>query len=275
MPKVTAVEPALREALVTCFDQVSICGIAIDNVSKKEAVGRVDELVTRREPCYLFPLNVDVTMKIHADAHLRKLYRGASLIVVDGMPVVWASHWLSTPLKERVAGSDLFVLLCGLAAERGYRVYFLGARPRVAARAAQVMSEQFPHLQVAGTYSPPFGFDKDEEENKRIIGMLREAQPDLLFVGLGSPKQERWIGRFYKQYQVPVSMAVGASFDFAAGNVRRAPHWMQQVGLEWAWRLLMEPRRLWRRYLLENPLFFYLVWKQAVAKMSERRSRNS
>ncbi len=254
--------------------KASICGIAIDNVSEREAIGRVDELVRHREPSAILPLNTDVTVKVHADAHLRQIFHAAALVVADGMPLVWASHWLGTPLKERVAGSDLFISLCGLAAERGYRVYFLGALPGVAAKAAAVLAGRFPGLQVAGTYSPPFGFDNDEEESARIVQMIRDARPDILFVGVGAPKQEKWIARFCQQYQVPVSVAVGASFDFAAGNVRRAPVWMQRLGLEWAWRLLMEPARLWRRYLLENPLFFYLVWKQAMAKRADKHGGN-
>ena len=269
MPEIIVSEPSVLQPSLNCLDQVSICGIAIDNVSESEAVGRVNDLVQCRDPSYVFPLNVDVTMKAHADPELKAFFQGAALVLADGMPLVWASRWLGAPLKERVTGSDLFTVLCAMAAEQGYRVYFMGAMPGVAAKAAAVLTQRFPRLQVAGTYSPPFGFEKDEAENGRIVQLLRDAKLDILFVGVGAPKQEKWIGRFCKQYQVPVSVAVGASFDFTAGNVRRAPLLMQQAGLEWAWRLLMEPGRLWRRYLLENPLFFYLVWKQARAKRNE------
>jgi len=179
----------------------------------------------------------------------RRIYREAHAVVADGMPIVWTSRIAGTPLKQRVAGSDMLTEL-GLWLERKrYRLFFLGAAEGVAEEAKRRLQERFPALMIVGCYSPPFGFESMEEENEKIVAMIREARPDILLVGLGAPKQEKWIYRRYRQYRVPVSIGVGATFDFLAGRIRRAPVWMQKAGLEWMWRLMREPRRLWRRYL--------------------------
>lgn len=242
--------------------KVSLCGIEVDSVTMEEALSRIEELIRARKPSYVVTPNVDVLVQLQTDPDFKRIYESAALVVPDGMPLLWAARFLGTPFKEKVSGSDLFVELCGLAARKGYGVYLMGAMPGVAVRAAEVLKSRFPGLRVAGAYSPPFGFEKDEAECESIAQRIRDAKPDLLFVALGSPKQEKWTDRFRGRHEAPVSVMVGISFDYVAGTVRRAPRWMQNAGLEWSWRLLMEPKRLWKRYLVDDPKFFRLVLKQ-------------
>ncbi len=254
-----AVLGGVRDGASSGRARIRLAGVMIDNVSMTEAVERIESLISQAEPGYVVTPNADVMVKLHRDDAFQRIYDRAQLVVPDGMPLLWAARCQGTPLKERVAGSDFFIELCQTSARRGYRVFFLGAQEGVAARASEKLRRAYPGLQVVGTYAPPWGFDQDKEECRRIVEMIREARPQLLFVGLGSPKQEQWIASYYRQCGVPVSMAVGASFDFAAGKVRRAPQWMQRAGCEWFWRLMKEPARLWKRYLIDDPKFFWLV----------------
>lgn len=242
--------------------KVDVAGVLIDNVSMADAVDAVERLVGRDGVSYVLTPNVDHVVRVQRDPEFARIYRDAALVLADGMPVVWASHLLGTPLKEKVSGSDLFLRLCALAAGRGYGVFFLGAQPGAAAAAAERLRARYPALRVVGHCCPPPGFEDDVTWTARIVRLVTEARPHILFVALGSPKQEKWIRRHQAECQVPVAIGVGASIDFAAGVVRRAPPWMQRGGLEWLWRLLMEPLRLWRRYLLEDPKFLWYVARQ-------------
>jgi N-acetylglucosaminyldiphosphoundecaprenol N-acetyl-beta-D-mannosaminyltransferase len=174
-------------------------------------------------------------------------------VLADGAPVVWLSK-LSPEgvLKERVAGSDLFWELAKLSADSGVRLFYLGGADGAAERAAEIVRERHPGVQVCGTYCPPFQEFGTEAEQERIRREVRAAKPDILLVGLGAPKQEKWIMANKHRIGVPVSIGVGASFEMAAGMVQRAPVWMQKVGLEWGYRLLQEPSRLWRRYIMND-----------------------
>jgi N-acetylglucosaminyldiphosphoundecaprenol N-acetyl-beta-D-mannosaminyltransferase len=227
-----------------------------------EALDAIERLIQGSKPSYIVTPNVDVLVQLQTDYEFKRIYDGASLVVPDGVPLMWAARFLGCPLKEKVSGSDLFVKFCERAAEKGHKVYFIGAMPGVAAKAAEVLTRRYPGLRVVGTYSPSFGFEKNEQECALIVQKIAEAQPDVLFIGLGSPKQEKWTDRFKDRYKAPVSIGVGISFDYVAGTVKRAPLWMQNIGLEWFWRLAMEPKRLWRRYLVNDPVFFWMILKQ-------------
>lgn len=241
---------------------VRLFDIDIDNVTMGQAVARIDQLVQEKTNSYVVTPNVDHIMKLQADSAFREIYRGASLVIADGMPLIWASKLLKKPLKERVTGADLFPEVCKLAAQKGYRVYLLGANEGVAHKAAVKLREMFPGLTICGTYSPSFGFEKNVEENEKILAMLREAKPDILFVGVGAPKQEKWIYKYRDHYSIPVALGVGASFDFIAGTIQRAPKWMQDTGLEWFYRFMMEPKRLFRRYFIDGSQFLTLTLKE-------------
>lgn len=241
---------------------VNICGVRIDNVEMSDIIVKVDSYIKERRFSYIVTPNADHIVKLQRDPEFGKIYGEAALVLADGMPLLWAARFLGTPLKEKISGSDLFPRLCGLAAEIGYKLFFLGGRKGAAVKAAEVLRNKSPAIKIVGCYSPPLGFENDPKENGKIIKMIRDAKPDILFVGLGAPKQEKWIYRYKGEYQVPVSVGVGASFEFTSGMVKRAPRWMQKRGLEWFWRLMMEPGKLWKRYLIDDMQFFWLVARQ-------------
>lgn len=242
--------------------RVEIAGMLIDNVTMDEAIARIEEMIQRREPSYVVTPNADHVVRFQDDAAFRQAYHEASLVLADGMSVVWGAKLLSTPLKEKVSGSDLFPQFAPVAAQKGYRLFFLGGRPGAAERSAEVLADRCPGLQVVGVCCPPMGFERDETENRNVIQMIRQSDADVLFVGLGSPKQELWIHKHHQQYRTPVSVGIGGTFEFISGIVRRAPRLMRKTGLEWFWRLMAEPRRMYRRYLIEDPAFLRLLWRQ-------------
>lgn len=241
---------------------IIISGIPISNIDYKEVIEEVERSISLSKPVYFVTPNIDHIVKLQKDDEFRKIYIDAVLVLADGMPLIWAAKFLGTPIKEKISGSDLFPKLCEVAVEKGYRLFFIGGRPGAALKAAEVLRDRYPDIQIVGTYSPPFRFENDREENDKIVRMIKNAKPDILFVALGTPKQEKWIYKYRNEYQVPLSIGIGASFEFLSGMVKRAPFWMQRVGLEWFWRLMMEPKRLWKRYLIDDPVFFWLVLKQ-------------
>jgi len=249
-------------------ERIDIGGIPLDNLTLDECLTRFDELITKREPVYVITANVDHVVKLAKNPAYRKVYDEAALNLADGVPLMWAGKFLGTPLKKKISGSDLLPIVCRESARKGYRLFFMGGRQEAAELAAIKFREQFPGLQIVGTYCPPFGFEKDNAENEKIISMIRDSKADILFVGLGAPKQENWICPNRFKYNIPISIGVGASFEFAAGMVQRAPVWMQKIGLEWFWRIIMEPGRLWRRYLVDDMLFFPLIFKQKLRQES-------
>ncbi len=242
-------------------NRVIIGGVAIDNLNMDEAIERIESMIRAKKPGYVVTPNVDHIVKLQSEEAFGEAYKDASLVLPDGMPLLWAARYLKTPLKEKVSGSDLFPLFCQRASEKGYKLFFLGGRPGAADGAAAILRQQHPSLQVE-SYCPPMGFENDDAENRKIIQKIRDFAPDVVFVGLGAPKQENWMRRHHADYAAPVSIGVGASFDFVAGHVRRAPVLMQKLGLEWSWRLMREPRRMYRRYLIEDPRFFGIVLRQ-------------
>lgn len=252
---------------------VDLFGLPFDNLTLDETVDRVECLLRAGEQGLVLTPNTDHIVKLARDGSFRWAYERAVLIVPDGAPVVLASRLLGKPLKSRVPGSALLPALCERAARRGWRIFFLGGRPGVAYRAASRLTAQFPSLSVTGTYSPPFGFELDEDECKRIVEMIRVAEPDILFVGVGAPKQEKWSAAYFDELNVPLICCTGAAFDFAAGSARRAPRWMQIGGIEWLYRLLQEPRRLWRRYLVDSVGFIPIVaseWRRTPKRRPQR-----
>ena len=247
-------------------ETVTIAGTKIDNMTSDEAISTITKWMNDHDnPRYVVTSNVDHIVKLQNDSEFKKIYQDADLVLADGMPLVWAAKFLGTFLYERVCGSDLFIKLCEISARKKFRVFFLGGSPGDAKRAKEELTCRNPGLLVEGVYCPPFGFEKDKQENKKIVELIKAANADILFVGLGAPKQEKWIYEHYNEIKVPVSIGVGISFSFAAGTIKRAPVWMQKSGLEWLWRLMMEPRRLWKRYLVNDMMFFWLVLKQKLS----------
>jgi N-acetylglucosaminyldiphosphoundecaprenol N-acetyl-beta-D-mannosaminyltransferase len=194
----------------------------------------------------------------------------AGLAVADGISVVMASRWLGTPVPERVPGGELMERLCAESAQNGFSIFFLGGLPGAAETAAKVLAERYPGLTIAGTYCPPYGFEKDPAERSRVRELIAASSPDILFVAFGAPKQEIWMWENCPSLPVRIAMSVGAAFDTQAGLRKRAPVWAQKSGTEWLYRLVMEPRRLWRRYLIGNTEFLMLVMKQMLFTPRQR-----
>jgi N-acetylglucosaminyldiphosphoundecaprenol N-acetyl-beta-D-mannosaminyltransferase len=254
-----------------------IGGVKLENLTMNEAVASIVRMVGKTDkPGFVCTANLDHLTCMQHDPDFRTVYRNASLVVADGMPLVWLSRLAGTPLKQRVAGSDLFWELGRASSLVGIRLFYLGGQPGSAEKAARKVDERFPGVQIAGTYCPPFGKLDDPEEDAKICAAIREAKPDVLLVGLGSPKQEKWIAAHLDVLGVPVSIGVGASFDMAGGFVRRAPMWMQQIGCEWLFRLMQEPRRLWVRYVQKDlPYFARLAALTLRLRVRGRRSNES
>lgn len=223
-----------------------VLGVPFDNLTMDEAVQRVEEFVLSASPHYVATANVNFVVRAHEDPEFMEVVRMADLITCDGMPLLWASRLLGAPLKERVTGSDLTPRLVELAARRGWGVFFLGGEPGVGEQAVARLRERFPQLK-AYCYSPEYN-PLLEMGNDKILAEIRAVRPQLLFVSLGAGKAEKWMRMNAKRLDVPVCLGVGATIDFLAGRVRRAPALFQRVGLEWLWRLAMEPGRMWRRY---------------------------
>jgi N-acetylglucosaminyldiphosphoundecaprenol N-acetyl-beta-D-mannosaminyltransferase len=253
------------------FPRYPVMDTAIADVSMAEALELIDRFIAERTPRVIVTANVDHLMLMRKDAAFREVYGRADLVTCDSVPLKWALTFLGTPIKERVAGADLFLALAPRAAAKGYRLFYLGAPPGVAEQAAAELRRRFPALNIVGTYSPPVMSAEELAEDEETLGRVREAKPDVLFAALGAPKQELWMDAVRERLGVPVSIGVGAAFDFAAGTVKRAPRWMQRSGLEWFYRLTQEPRRLWRRYLFVDSRFGFYILREKLRRRKAAR----
>lgn len=239
--------PATRPWAHRLPPPIVMMGVPFDQVSTTQTLEIIGEMIASRRPHLLATANVDFLAQVQEDETLRRILLEADLIVCDGTPLIWMSKWLGDRLPERVAGSDLVPLLLDLAAAQGYRVFFLGGRDEVVAVAETKIKERWPTLQIAGIYSPPFA-PLDQMDHADICRRVRETKADMLFVSFGCPKQEKWLAMNFQAAGVPVAIGVGATIDFLAGAVKRAPVWMRRSGTEWIYRILQEPRRLAGRY---------------------------
>jgi len=239
---------------------ITMMGCRIDNLSMEETLGRIEEFIRSGKPHQHVVVNVDKLVKASRDEELRRIINACALVNVDGMPVVWASRLLGKALKERVAGVDLFEALMRRAGDRGWRVFLLGAHSAVVATVAGQYWCRYPNLVIAGWRD---GYWQGEAEEAAVAAQVRDSRADLLFVAVSSPKKEQFLGRWQDTMRVPFAMGVGGTFDVAIGRVKRAPRWMQRAGLEWFYRFLQEPRRMFRRYFIEDMAFIWLLVKEA------------
>ncbi len=248
--------------------RVELCGVPIDVVTEGEVVAHVIGALEQKVGGWVITTNLDQVRQYSQKSDVRALFETADLVVADGMPLVWASRLAGSALPERVAGSDLIWSLSREAARGRHSVFFLGGAPGAAEGAVERLQGIHPELQVAGLYSPPFGFDSDPAEHEQIRSLLQESKPDIVFVALGFPRQERLIAQLRTILRGTWFLGVGISFSFVAGDVRRAPELLQRIGLEWLHRLVMEPRRLARRYLWHGlPFATRLVVHAIVARL--------
>jgi N-acetylglucosaminyldiphosphoundecaprenol N-acetyl-beta-D-mannosaminyltransferase len=222
-------------------------GLPLANVTAQEAVEEIEKLVLSGGTHQVATANLDFWLNSLRDVHLHRIIAGCSLVLADGMPLVWISRLFGYPLKERVSGADLVPQLAELSARKGYSLFLLGGRDGVAARAAEKMQQMYPGCNIVGHYAPPLA-DLERMDHGDTLARIRAAKPDILLVAFGNPKQEKWIRMHSKRSGVPVSIGVGGSLDMLIGDVKRAPRWMQRCGLEWLGRVLQEPGRLAPRY---------------------------
>jgi N-acetylglucosaminyldiphosphoundecaprenol N-acetyl-beta-D-mannosaminyltransferase len=243
--------------------RITMMGCQVDNLSMEETLGKVEGFIASGRPHQHVVVNVDKLVKASRDEQLRQIINDCALVNVDGMPVVWASRLLGKPLKERVAGVDLFEALMRRAADKGWRVFLLGAREEVVSAVKATYERKYPALVVAGYRN---GYWKGEQEEAEVVAQIKESRADLLFVAISSPKKEQFLGRYQADMKIPFAMGVGGTFDVAIGKVRRAPVWMQNCGLEWFYRFLQEPRRMFRRYFIDDMAFVWLFIKEAARR---------
>jgi N-acetylglucosaminyldiphosphoundecaprenol N-acetyl-beta-D-mannosaminyltransferase len=234
----------------------------------------IDTLIAARQPSYFITANLYYAMLADADKDLAAITRRAAFVLADGMPLVWASKHRGRRLPERVTGSDMIFRLSERAAERGYRLFFLGGAPGVGEEAAHNLQTRYPGLQVVGIESPDNITAMPEADMAALVDRIHAARPDILLVALGQPKGERWIDKNLERLAVPVCAQVGASIDFAAGRVRRAPRWMQKTGLEWLFRMLQEPKRLAPRYAANIAFLFKMLARDLTGGAKRERERS-
>jgi len=244
---------------VTAAQRIELMGCSVDNLSMEETLQTIEGFIATGQPHQHVVVNVDKLVKARRDPELRRIINECALINADGMPVVWASRLLGKPLKERVAGVDLFEALMQRSAERGWRVFLLGAREEIVSRVKGLYELKYPGLAIAGHRN---GYWKGEAEEAAVVEQIQAARTDILFVAISSPKKEQFLGRWQAQMKVPFAMGVGGTFDVAAGHVKRAPRWMQTSGLEWFYRFLQEPRRMFRRYFIDDMAFFGMLARE-------------
>jgi len=233
---------------------VNVLGIRVAAIDIHWAVDEIERRIDEDVPGYLTFTGVHGVMESQGCQDLIDIHNNAALTCPDGMPLVWAARYAGVAECSRVYGPDLMLAACSRSVDRGWRHFFYGGGDGVAEQLVAALSERYPGLVVAGTYTPPFRpLTVDEERD--IAELINSSRADVVWVGLSTPKQERWMAAFRDRVDAPVLLGVGAAFDMHAGLLRQAPPWLQRSGLEWAYRLLREPRRLWRRYLSNNPRF--------------------
>ena len=244
-------------------NRIEVLGCQVDNLTMRESLEKIEAMIRSRRPHQHVVVNADKIVKAHADPKVREIVNACDMINADGMAVLWAAKVLGRPLKERVTGIDLFERLVAHAEAKRWRVYFLGARQDVLEAVVAKFRAKFPRLAIAGFRN---GYWSPSEEAS-VIDEIAQARADILFVAISSPKKEEFLNRHQQTMRVPFAMGVGGSFDVVAGLTKRAPRWMQDCGLEWFFRFLQEPRRMFRRYFVEDMSFFRLL---AIAWWTER-----
>jgi len=243
------------------LSNVDVLGVLLNNVVKKDIIRKIDWCISNKRKLNIVPVNVDMLVKARKD----RLFQGIlnnNYAIPDGMPIVWASKILKSPLREKTAGSDLFIEICKVSNQKGYKLFFLGAAEGVGEKAKEQIITDYKDINIVGTYSPPLGFEKSDEENRKIISKINKANPDILFLAFGAPKQEKWISNYGKNINANITVSIGGTLDFVAGIKKFPPQLIKKMGFAWLFRIIDEPRRLWKRYLIDDMVFFYYLFLQ-------------
>ncbi len=242
--------------------RLNLMGCPVDGFDMQGTINEAEKYILNRRLCQHVVVNVAKYVAMQNDPELKKIISSCDIINADGMPLVWASRLLGTPLPCRVAGVDLFQELVGVCAAKGYRPYFFGARQWVVEKMVDEFKKRHPGLNVAGFRNGYF----DKSEEGQIAEDIQKSGADMMFVGFSSPMKENFLNRWMPVMQVPFCMGVGGSFDIIAGKTLRAPLWMQEMGMEWFYRILQEPKRMWKRYAKTNPVFIWMVLRELIKK---------
>ena len=250
--------------------RIKILNLEIDNWSK-------NELLSSLKSGVIFTPNVDHIIKLQRDSEFVQAYSIGDYKICDSQILMYASKFLGTPIKEKISGSDLLPAFCNFHKNNEeIKIFLLGAAQGVAIKAQEKINHKIGRMIVVNSYSPPFGFEKDEAECQKIVDIINNSDATVLVIGLGAPKQEKWLYKYKKDLKsIKIFMALGATIDFEAGNVKRAPKWMSQIGLEWLFRLFCEPKRLWKRYLVDDIPFLLLILKQKLNLYINKDSEDS
>ncbi|HLT96799.1 MAG TPA: WecB/TagA/CpsF family glycosyltransferase [Acidimicrobiia bacterium] len=250
--------------------RVDVLGVEVSAIDLPEAVVRIGSWIRSGDRQYVCVTGVHGVIEAQRDPSLKEIHNRAGMVTPDGMPLVWCGRWAGVTDIDRVYGPDLMVAVMAASTDQGWRHYFYGAGPGIAEQLAERLSLRFPGLKVAGTHTPPFR-ELTDGECSAIADEINSSGADIVWVGLSTPKQERWMARMRPLLTVPVLIGVGAAFDMHAGNLRQAPRWMQRSGLEWLYRLSREPRRLWRRYAVIIPSFLFSIARRRPVIVTEVR----
>lgn len=245
------------------FDKVDIAGTLVSRYDLPETIELFKKTIHTKKKIRVSVVPVNCILWAKSNQSLNALYNSSNVVTADGVPLVWASKLLGNPIRGRVTGLDLLPEFSKVAAKESFTFFFLGAGDGVADRLKQKLEKENPGLNVVGTYSPPYAKTFSDEENQKMINMINKVKPNVLWVSLTAPKQDYWIHEHLEKLDVNIAIGVGAAFDVVVGDIQRSPEWMQKYGLEWFYRLIKEPKRLYRRYLIEAPQFIPLVLYQA------------
>ena len=242
--------------------RLKLMGCPIDRLDMEQTIFEAEKYIKNKALCQHVVVNVAKLVAMQKDEGLKRIISNCDIINADGMPLVWASKILGNPLPCRVAGVDLFQELVAICEAKGYRPYFFGAKQWVTEKMVETFVEKYPNLEVAGFRNGYY----DRSEEPEIAENIRNSHADILFVGFSSPMKENFLNNWMQKMQVPFCMGVGGSFDIIAGKTKRAPLWMQNIGMEWFFRIMQEPRRMWKRYAKTNPVFVWMVLKELIRR---------
>lgn len=239
-----------------------IASIGISNINLQETIDYFNTIIQNNQKIRVCVTPVNCIIWANKNIYLQQVYNSADLTLCDGVPILWAAKFLKTPLKGRVTGLDLLPAYAGNIADKNIKMFLLGAKEGVAQSLKEYFEKKYPSIQIGNVYSPPFAQKFSEEENEKMIQLINDYKPNILWVSLTAPKQDYWIYEHFDKLNVNIAIGVGGAFEVTAGLIQRAPKWMQKSGLEWFYRFLKEPKRMFRRYFIEAPMFIPLIIKQ-------------
>jgi N-acetylglucosaminyldiphosphoundecaprenol N-acetyl-beta-D-mannosaminyltransferase len=242
--------------------KVNILGVQVSSLTNEELLNTITNTIISKQFSQIAITPTNSIVAAYKEKGISEIYNKAEIVLCDGMPVKWASQFLGTPIKERITGLDVLPNLVKLCSEKNFSLFLLGASPGVGDQLAKVITEQYPNVTIAGIYVPPFMKVFSEEENRKMVHAVNASNADIVLVSLTAPKQDIWIAQNRSALNSAVYIGIGGAFEVMAGLAKRSPIWMQNAGLEWFYRFIQEPKRLFRRYFIEAPVFIPLVIKQ-------------